>query len=31
VEEQLYIALNKAGISTSEDYKIERFEVIRYK
>lgn len=31
VEEQLYIALNKAGISPSEDYKIERFEVIRYK
>ncbi len=30
-EEQLYIALNKAGISPSEDYKIERFEVIRYK
>ena len=31
VEEQLYIALNKAGISPSEKYKIERFEVIRYK
>jgi AmmeMemoRadiSam system protein A len=31
VEEQLYIALNKAGVSPSEDYKIERFEVIRYK
>ncbi len=31
VEEQLYIALNKAGISPSENYKIERFEVIRYK
>jgi len=31
VEEQLLIALQKAGISTSEKYKIERFEVTRYK
>jgi len=31
VEEQLLIALQKAGISPHEDYKIERFEVIRYK
>lgn len=31
VEEQIYIALNKAGIAPSENYKIERFEVTRYK
>ncbi|MGS0765714.1 AmmeMemoRadiSam system protein A [Syntrophomonas curvata] len=31
VEEQVYIALNKAGIAPSEDYKIERFRVTRYK
>ncbi|MGI5912003.1 MAG: AmmeMemoRadiSam system protein A [Syntrophomonadaceae bacterium] len=30
VEEQLFIALKKAGISPSENYKIERFEVIRF-
>ncbi|NLW90959.1 MAG: AmmeMemoRadiSam system protein A [Syntrophomonadaceae bacterium] len=31
VEEQLLIALQKAGISPNENYKIERFEVTRYK
>ena len=31
VEEQIYIALNKAGINPSEDYQIERFKVTRYK
>jgi AmmeMemoRadiSam system protein A/AmmeMemoRadiSam system protein B len=31
VEEQLRIACDKAGIDFNEDYKIERFEVIRYK
>lgn len=30
VEEQLNIALNKAGISSDEPYTIERFKVIRY-
>ncbi len=30
VEEQLSIALKKAGIRENEDYKIERFEVIRH-
>jgi AMMECR1 domain-containing protein len=30
VEEQLSIALQKAGIKPDEDYQIERFEVIRY-
>jgi AmmeMemoRadiSam system protein A len=30
VEEQLRIACQKAGIRPDEDYKIERFEVIRY-
>lgn len=30
VEEQLNIALQKAGIKPDEDYQIERFEVIRY-
>ena len=30
VEEQLLIACQKAGIRPDEDYKIERFEVIRY-
>ncbi|WP_054696263.1 AmmeMemoRadiSam system protein A [Syntrophomonas palmitatica] len=31
VEEQIYIALHKAGIDPSEKYKLERFEVKRYK
>jgi AMMECR1 domain-containing protein len=31
VEEQLLIALQKAGISPNERYAIERFEVTRYK
>lgn len=31
VEEQLLIALQKAGISPNEKYNIERFEVTRYK
>ena len=31
VEEQLRIALDKAGISPNEDYLIERFEVKRYR
>lgn len=31
VEEQLLIALQKAGISPNENYRIERFEVTRYK
>jgi len=31
VEEQLLIALQKAGISPHEKYNIERFEVTRYK
>jgi len=31
IEEQLNIALSKAGINPREEYKIERFEVIRYK
>jgi AMMECR1 domain-containing protein len=30
VEEQLNIALRKAGISPNEKYEIERFEVIRH-
>ncbi|NLN03209.1 MAG: AmmeMemoRadiSam system protein A, partial [Clostridiaceae bacterium] len=30
VEEQLEIALGKAGIGSHEDYTIERFEVVRY-
>lgn len=30
VEEQLRIALNKAGIRENEDYSMERFEVIRH-
>ena len=30
VDEQIKIALNKAGISPQEDYKMERFEVIRH-
>lgn len=30
VEEQIEIALRKAGIEASSDYKIERFEVIRH-
>ena len=30
VEEQLSIALQKAGIRPDEDYEIERFEVIRH-
>lgn len=30
VEEQIKIALSKAGISEDEDYNIERFEVIRH-
>ncbi|KYO65414.1 hypothetical protein ATZ99_16480 [Thermovenabulum gondwanense] len=30
VEEQLEIALRKAGISPEEDYEIERFEVVRH-
>jgi AMMECR1 domain-containing protein len=29
-EEQVAIALKKAGISPSEHYQMERFEVIRY-
>jgi AmmeMemoRadiSam system protein A len=31
VEEQLNIALNKAGILQTEQYKVERFKVTRYK
>ncbi|MBU3143414.1 AmmeMemoRadiSam system protein A [Clostridium sp. CF012] len=31
IEEQISIVLNKAGISTSENYSIEKFEVIRHK
>ncbi len=31
VAEQLKIALNKAGISPNEDFRIERFEVVRYR
>ncbi|MBF8982587.1 AmmeMemoRadiSam system protein A [Lutibacter sp. B2] len=31
VEQQLSIALQKGGISTSQDYTIEKFEVIRHK
>lgn len=31
IEEQIYIALNKAGIAPAENYKIERFKVTRYK
>lgn len=31
IEEQISIVLNKAGISTNEDYSIEKFEVIRHK
>lgn len=31
VDEQLRIALSKAGISQNEDYTIERFEVIRHR
>lgn len=31
VEEQLEIALQKAGISRNQGYSIERFEVVRYK
>ncbi|MCR4432335.1 MAG: AmmeMemoRadiSam system protein A [Tepidanaerobacteraceae bacterium] len=30
VEEQISIALRKAGISPDEDYKLERFEVVRH-
>jgi AMMECR1 domain-containing protein len=30
VEEQLEIALGKAGIGSHEDYTIERFEVVRH-
>lgn len=30
VEEQVYIALQKAGISPDEDYKMERFKVTRH-
>ncbi len=31
VEDQVRIALSKAGISPSEDYTLERFEVVRHK
>lgn len=31
IEDQLSIACDKAGIDSEEDYKIEKFEVIRYK
>ena len=31
IEEQISIVLNKAGISTNENYTIEKFEVIRHK
>lgn len=31
VEKQLLIALEKAGIKSDEEYKIERFKVVRYK
>jgi AMMECR1 domain-containing protein len=31
VDEQLSIALMKAGIRKDEDYKIQKFRVIRYK
>ena len=30
-EQQVEIALKKAGISPYEDYKMERFEVVRHK
>lgn len=30
IDEQIQIALNKAGITKDEDYKMERFEVIRH-
>jgi AMMECR1 domain-containing protein len=30
VEEQISIALKKAGIRPDEDYKLERFEVVRH-
>ena len=30
-EKQVSIALRKAGISPSEDYQLERFEVVRHK
>ena len=29
-EKQVYIALQKAGISPREKYKLERFEVVRH-
>ena len=31
VEDQIRIAMRKAGISPSEDYRLQRFEVIRYR
>jgi AMMECR1 domain-containing protein len=31
VEKQIDITLKKAGISKSEDFRIEKFEVIRYR
>jgi hypothetical protein len=31
VDEQLQIACDKADIDFDDDYKIERFEVVRYK
>lgn len=31
VDEQISIALRKAGISNDEDYKLERFKVVRHK
>jgi AMMECR1 domain-containing protein len=30
-DEQIDIALSKAGIKGTEDYKMERFEVVRHK
>ena len=30
VEQQIFIALKKAGIDEEEDYKLERFEVVRH-
>ena len=31
IEEQVSIALRKAGITPDEDYKLERFKVVRHK
>ena len=31
VEDQIDIAMRKGGISADEDYRLQRFEVVRYK